>query len=65
MVFVERYRNWTISYRAAPIPIRDCDWSFSHDDYDGAPDSGDVRCGVAASLEAAMRRIDELEEEYS
>lgn len=52
------YRGWTIRYDPPPIPTRNCDWAFVHDDYDGP---GDSRCGHAASLEAAKAEIDERE----
>src|SRR5258708_28381816 len=32
-----RYRRWAIHYDPPPIPTRNCDWHFEHDDYDGAP----------------------------
>lgn len=51
-----KYRGYTISYWAKPIPIRNFDWDFVHDDYDGP---GDLRCGSAPSVEAAKAEIDE------
>ena len=57
------YRNWHIYYDPPPIPTRKCDWHFYHDDFDGAEDSHDDRCGDAGSLEAARRAIDEYEEQ--
>jgi hypothetical protein len=58
-----RYRNWWIDYDPPPVPSRNCDWHFWHDDYDGAPTYGDEgpadnRCGSAPSLEAAKAEID-------
>lgn len=35
--------------------------AFSHDDFDGAPDANDNRCGYAASVEEAKAEIDEME----
>lgn len=55
------YRNWWITYDPPPIPVRTCDWQFWHDDYDGAPDAGDSRCGHAPSLEAAKAEVDFME----
>lgn len=55
------YRGYGISYDPPPIPIRIHDWTFAHDDFDGAPDSGDMRCGTAASIEDCKQQIDELE----
>ena len=46
-----------------PIPTRAFDWTFAHEDYDGAPDSGDTRCGFASSIADAVRQIDEIERE--
>lgn len=54
----ETYRNWHIHYDPPPIPTRNCDWHFAHDDFDGAPDTNDNRCGHAESLEAAKAEID-------
>jgi len=55
------YRGWWISYDPPPIPVRTCDWHFWHDDFDGAPDANDSRCGHAASLEEAKAQIDDAE----
>ena len=55
-----QYRDYTISHDPKPIPDRSHDWDFAHDDFDGAPDSYDPRCGTAASLEEAKQRIDEI-----
>jgi hypothetical protein len=57
------YRGWHIEFNPPPIPSRNCDWQFWHDDFDGAEDSGDNRCGSAESLEAAKAEIDEREAE--
>jgi hypothetical protein len=54
------YKGFTISYDPPPIPIRSCDWQFSADGFDGAPDSGDKRCGSAGSIKEAMEQIDSL-----
>lgn len=35
-------------------------WVFSHDDFDGAPDSGDGRCGYGDAIEDCKRDIDEM-----
>lgn len=59
----ETYRNWHIRYDPPPIPSRACDWQFAHNDFDGAPDAGDNRCGHAPSLEAAKAEIDAWIEE--
>jgi len=36
-------------------------FAFVHDDYDGAEDSGDKRCGYAETQAECERQIDELE----
>lgn len=64
------YRGWHIRFDPPPIPTRNCDWQFWHDDYDGAPNYGDEgpadnRCGSAPSLEAAKAEIDLWHEEKS
>lgn len=38
------------------------EFEYVHNDYDGAPDSGDNRCGLARSIEAAKAEIDERED---
>ena len=53
-----RYRGYVIEYDPPPIPVRLHDWTFAHEEFDGAPDSGDMRAGTAASLEDAKREID-------
>lgn len=53
------YRNYTITHAPKPIPTRACDYDYAHEDYDGAPDSGDHRCGNASSLAEAKALIDE------
>lgn len=55
------YGNWTIAYNPPPIPARNCDWQFSHNDFDGAEDAGDTRYGTAGSLIDAMFQIDDME----
>lgn len=57
------YRGFIISYDPPPIPVRTMDYHFVHEQYDGAEDSHDHRCGGAASLGAAMAGIDEMLEE--
>lgn len=53
------YRGYHIRFDPPPIPTRDCDWQWHHDDFDGAPDGNDHRCGASASLEAAKADIDD------
>lgn len=56
----ERYRGFTIEFRPPPIPSREHDWAFVHDDYDGP---GDRRADTAPTLEDAKAAIDELIED--
>ena len=60
-----RHGKWHIYYDPPPIPYRTMDWSFYHDDFDGAPDSNDRRCGSAESVEGCIREIDLMEEEMN
>ena len=55
-----RYGRWLITFDPPPIPTRNCDWSFTHDDFGGP---GDRRSGHAPSLPLAMAEIDLLEED--
>lgn len=56
----ESYRGFRIDYDPPPIPVRDCDWHWTHEDYDGPEDN---RYGHAPSLEAAKADIDFWHEE--
>lgn len=56
------YRGYRISYDPPPIPTRNCDWQWSHRDYDG---EGDPRHGFSPSEQQAKADIDELIEELS
>ncbi len=58
-----KYRGYSITIWANPFPGSDWECDFAHEDYDGAPDSGDHRCGAARSLEQAKELIDEQIEE--
>lgn len=51
-----KYRNCTITYNPKPIPIRDLDWDWVHDDYDGP---GDNRYGSASSELSCKEQIDD------
>lgn len=59
------YRGYNITFDYPPIPIRTIDYSFFHDDYDGAPEhlydgfSSDTRCGQGASVDDCKAQIDE------
>lgn len=56
-----RFGDWHIYFEPPPIPCRNSDWHFYHDDYDGAPDANDCRAGHAESVEGCLREIDEIE----
>lgn len=58
-----KYRGYTITYNPPPIPVRSFDYEWVHDDYDGADDGNDRRCGHSESVEAAKAAIDEQIEE--
>jgi hypothetical protein len=54
------YRGYRIYRDPKPVPPHIAgDWSFVHEDYDGAPDSNDNRCGFAQSVADAKSQIDE------
>jgi hypothetical protein len=58
-----KYGDWKISHNPKPIPSRAHDWDFVHDDYDGAPDSNDNRCGSARDVKECVREIWMIENE--
>lgn len=62
---VTHYGPWRIYYDPPPIPTRNCDWHWCHDDYDGAPDGNDGRFGHAPSFAAALNECDEYEDEQA
>ena len=51
--------GWTIEYNPKPIPIRDFDYDFWHEEND--VDAG--LSGCAASVEDALRQIEDIEAE--
>ena len=53
------YRNHYIVYRVPDAP-EIARWQWHHEGYDGATDSGDVRCGYARTEERAKADIDDL-----
>lgn len=53
----------SITYRGYHISKAYIGWGFHHDSYDGAPDSGDRRCGLASTVDAAKKLIDEIEDD--
>ena len=52
------YRGFHITYDPPPIPLRNSDWQYWHDDYDGADDANDDRHGSAKSLNDCRDEID-------
>jgi hypothetical protein len=56
----DRLAEWHIKRNPKPIPSRAHDWDWHHADYDGAPDSGDHRCGTAKSRADAISQIEEI-----
>lgn len=55
-----RYKDYQIVYRPKQIPTNDYDYDYGHDDYDGAPDAFDNRCGCCGSIEQCKKEIDLL-----
>ena len=50
------YGRWRIYTNDYPFGF-ETEIAYSHDDYDGAPDAHDERCGFAKSIEAAKAEI--------
>ena len=57
------YRGYKIDCHPKAIPDRRWDWDYVHQDYDGTEDAGDNRFGSAASWDACLVEIDNLEDE--
>ena len=55
------YRGYLIGPNPCNIAT-ECDWVFSHKDYDGAPDANDGRCGHGPSIDDCKSQIDDLVE---
>lgn len=53
------YRDYQISENPCNI-ARECDFVFSHKDFDGAPDANDSRCGFGPTVDDCMAQIDDL-----
>jgi len=58
-----QYYEYIILHNPKPIPDRSSDWEFYHEDYDGAGDSGDRRGGTATSMQEAIDKIEEMEDD--
>ena len=56
---------WTISLDPKPIPTAALDIDYCHEDYDGAPDAHDHRCGNAGSIAEAKAIIEEIAADYA
>jgi|GEM_PF-2848143 len=56
------YGVWSISIGAPEMGHQHA-FEYHHQDWDGAEDAFDVRCGYAASVEDAKRAIDDFEAE--
>lgn len=57
---------WHRKYRIYLSDLADThgfEYEYSHDDFDGAPDARDNRCGYARTVDAAKQEIDELEDD--
>jgi hypothetical protein len=59
-----RYGDWHIAPSSWLRPSPAWDWDWYHDDYDGAEDANDHRCGSAASPEACIDDIHEWEDDH-
>ncbi|MCW2763368.1 MAG: hypothetical protein JWR85_3569 [Marmoricola sp.] len=60
---VTGYGPWRIYFDPPPIPVRNCDWQYHHDDFDGAEDSNDNRAGSCASFADALNECDAVEDD--
>lgn len=64
-----RHGKWTIHYDPPPIPVRNCDWHFTHEDYDASyegEEDGWVSNGLGghgASVEDCKVQIADIEED--
>jgi hypothetical protein len=64
-----QYGPWFIRYDPPPIPCRNMDWHYIHDNYDASyegPEDGWVDnglSGTAASFAAALDGCDEIEDD--
>ena len=57
------YGDWHIAPADWIRPHPSVDWDWWHDDFDGAPDANDYRCGSAASRDACIEAIHAWEDE--
>lgn len=54
------YRGYRIYFDPPPIPTRNCDWHFVHEDYDGPEDH---RAGHGGSEQECRDEIDWREDD--
>lgn len=54
-------KGWHIFYDPKPIPTKKHDFTFYHDDYDGAEDGNDNRAGTGETLQDCIDQIEEIE----
>jgi hypothetical protein len=59
---VVKYKGYLIEKQGGYVPWRSYAYTFVHDEYDGAEDSGDPRYGHAATVEECKQLIDEIEQ---
>ena len=55
--------GWSIEFNPKPIPLRQFDYDFSHEDYDGC-DGGNGLAGCGESIEDCVKQIKEIEEDH-
>ena len=60
-IAVIKWGEYRLEFDPKPIPSRAHDWNWTHIDYDGAPDSNDIRCGTGASVADCVEQIREIE----
>ena len=53
-----KHGDYLITYNPKPIPSRQHDWDWCHQDYDGP---GDPRCGTAPTEQKAKEAADNCE----
>ena len=53
--------GYVIEYNPPPIPMRNCDWQYAHQDYDGPEDH---RCGCGPDPETCLDWIMDYEAEH-
>lgn len=49
---------WHVECICPPVPNRGFDWCASHEDYDGAPDSGDLRVVYGETAETCTAAVE-------